>query len=186
MQAKSPGNRFVLNDYYSYPEKYESVFESYLPYLTVLVNGIYWEPKYPRLVTKAGLRKLFQTEGKPRLRVIGDITCDIEGSIECTLKATNSANPIYVYDPFKETIQDGWQGNGLVVLAVDKLPSELPREASEAFGDALLPFVPQLAAVDFLRPFDQLELPDAFRNALIAHNGQLTPEYKYLKKFIKV
>ncbi len=185
VRPKNPQDAFELQDYYRHPEKYQGRFEEYLPYLTILVNGIYWEPKYPRLVTKRYLKQMFADGKQPRLRVIGDITCDIEGSIECNLKATKSTNPIYVYDPQKETIRDGYEGHGPVVLAVDKLPSELPREASATFGEALLPFVPALAKADYNVPFPQLDIPPEFKRAVIAHDGQLTPDYKYLKEFLK-
>ncbi len=180
-----PKDRFELQDYYQHPEKYRGRFEEYLPYLTLLVNGIYWEPKYPRLVTKQFLRSWYEREKQPRLRVIGDITCDIEGSIECNLEATNSLNPIYVYNPFEEKIAYGCEGVGPVILAVDKLPSELPREASESFGKALLPFVPALARADYTVPFQALEIPPEFKRAVIAHQGQLTPNYEYLREYLE-
>ena len=182
---KSETAQFELQDYYDHPEKYIGRFESYLPHLTLLINGIYWEPRYPKLVTIKYLRRLFESGQISRLRVIGDITCDVEGSIECNLKATNSENPIYVYDPIQETIKDGYEGNGVVVLAVDKLPSELPREASQSFGEALLPFVPELASCNFGLPYEKLNIPAEFRRAVIAHYGFLTPDFKYLEKYIK-
>ncbi len=184
VRPANPNDRFDLQDYYQHPEKYVGRFEEYLPYLTLLVNGIYWEPKYPRLVTKQFLRHWYEREQQPRLRVIGDITCDIEGSIECNLEATNSLNPIYVYHPLEEKITYGWEGIGPVVLAVDKLPSELPREASESFGKALLPFVPALARADYTVPFEALEIPPEFKRAVIAHQGKLTPDYEYLQKYL--
>ncbi len=185
VRPKSPETTFELQDYYQHPEKYESRFEEYLPFLTVLVNGIYWEPRYPRLVTRAYLKQRWESGEKLPLRVIGDITCDIEGSIECNLKATRSDNPIYVYRPLQGDSVDGWEGDGIVVLAVDKLPSELPREASESFGRALLPFVPALAAADYSQPFESLDIPPEFKRALIAHQGSLTPDFRYLEKFLK-
>ncbi len=176
---------FQLQEYYDYPGRYESKFERYLPYLTILINGIYWEPRYPRLVTRKYLMDRFKSEPQPRLRVIGDITCDVNGSIECTVKATNSRNPIYVYNPLTESVQDGYEGQGVVVLAVDKLPSELPLEASRTFGKALFPFVPALAATDFHRSLSDIQLPAEFSRAIIAHQGKLSPDYKYLSELIK-
>ena len=70
---------------------------------------------------------------------------------------------------------------GPVILAVDKLPTELPREASAAFGASLEPYVPALAAADFTVPFEQLALPGDLKRALIAHEGKLTPAYAYLQ-----
>lgn len=89
---------FDLQEYYDYPERYRGVFERYLPHLDILVNCIYWEPIYPRLFSKKTVKELYE-KGEWCLKVIGDITCDVEGAIECTIKATEPGNPVYVYDP---------------------------------------------------------------------------------------
>ncbi len=155
-----------------------------MPYLNVLVNGIYWEPRYPRLVTKSYLRSLYESNPNPRLRVIGDITCDIEGSIEATLRATTIDEPVFVYEPLKDRAIDGVEGVGPVVMAVDKLPTELPRQASESFSEALFPFVVPLAETDFARDTQELDLPEEFRRAIIAHQGKLSPEFRHLSELI--
>jgi alpha-aminoadipic semialdehyde synthase len=148
------------------------------------INGIYWEPKYPRLVTKKSLSSLFEKPERLQLRVIGDISCDIEGAIECTMKATNLENPIFLYDPINDDISDGFEGRGVVMLAFDKLPSELPVEASVEFGTVLLPFVPSLARADYEISFADLHIPQEFRRAVVAHKGRLTPDYEYLFEYI--
>jgi alpha-aminoadipic semialdehyde synthase len=176
---------FELHRYYSEPDKYESRFEDYLPYLTVLVNCIYWDARYPRLVTKDWVRRAWSSGARPKLRVIGDISCDIEGSIECTLHSTEPGDPIYTYIPSDGRAASGWQGHGPVIMAVDTLPSELPREASTSFGDMLIPFVPALAGADFKKPFEELSLPDAVKRAIIVHHGDFTPGYLYMAKFIQ-
>ncbi|PIZ65248.1 MAG: hypothetical protein COY19_08210, partial [Candidatus Marinimicrobia bacterium CG_4_10_14_0_2_um_filter_48_9] len=88
---------FELQEYYRHPERYISIFDRYLQHLTVLVNCIYWKSIYPRLVTKKDIWKLYLDD--PRLKVIGDISCDIEGAVECNIGATDSGNPVYVYLP---------------------------------------------------------------------------------------
>ncbi|MCB0261047.1 MAG: hypothetical protein KDE62_15190, partial [Calditrichaeota bacterium] len=145
-----------------------------------LINGIFWTPQCPRLVTKAYLKDLFRQSGQPRLRVLGDISCDIEGSIEATVKATKSDNPVYVYDPETDSARDGVSGRGPVVMAIDILPAELPREATEFFGNALMFYIPALAAADFTQASGQLALPADFQKALIVHNGQLARDFRYL------
>lgn len=175
---------FDLEDFRKHPQHYRSKLEQYIPYLTMLVNGIYWERSYPRLITKQFLQRFYSAGETPRLRVIGDITCDPDGSIEAAVKTTNSDNPIYVYEPLTDSVRDGWEGNGPVVLAVDKLPTEIPREASIDFGKALLPFVPQLAAADYSRPVERLDICRPFQNALIAHRGELTPRFTYLHEYV--
>ncbi|MCB2203728.1 hypothetical protein KQI65_03200 [bacterium] len=175
---------FELQEFYDMPERYRSIFEQYLPYLSMMINGIYWEPRYPRLVTIEAAKTLWSGTQKPRLRVIGDITCDIDGSVQLTVKETNALNPVFVYEPKSGQVRDGHQGDGPVILAVDKLPTELPREASTAFGAALLPHVPVLAAADLTVPFEALQLPPALKNAIIAHRGRLTPEFTYLQEYL--
>jgi alpha-aminoadipic semialdehyde synthase len=180
----SPDVSFELQDYYNHPEKYSGVFERYVPHLTVLVNAIYWTERYPRLVTKDYLRELFGAEGAPRLKVIGDISCDVEGAIECTIKSTEPGDPIYVYDPSTGQAVDGHEGPGVVIMAVDILPSELPREASTDFSRVLKPFIPALARCDFSASFEECNLPPEIKRAVIVYQGQLTPDYQYIQEFL--
>ncbi len=175
---------FELQDYYSNPQKYRSRFESYLPHLTVLVNCIYWDLRYPRLVTLDYLKQAYSIPHPPPLRVIGDISCDIEGSIQCTVKSTDPGNPVYVYNPVDSNITDGWKGCGPVIMAVDNLPCELAKEASESFSKVLTPFIQQLAQVDYRVPFEKLNIPGELHRGLILHNGELIPEYKHLSKYL--
>jgi alpha-aminoadipic semialdehyde synthase len=179
------GAAFDLQEYYDHPERYRGVFEDHLPHLTLLVNCIYWEPRYPRLVTRKWLEARYREDEPRRLRVIGDITCDVAGSIECTVALPDLDEPIYVYDPLTGAIHPGAAGKGPVVLAHDRLPTELPREASAAFGEALLPFVGALAGADYTRPLDALDLPAEFRRAVIAHQGDLAPDFRYLRPHLE-
>lgn len=177
------GNAFSLSHYITHPEEYENHFETLLPFIHVLVNGIYWDERYPRLVTKQWLKNNFGTKACS-LQTIGDITCDPLGSIECTVKATPIEDPVFVYDPNSGTHRMGFEGNGVCVMAVDILPSELPREASEHFSSALSPFMKSLAKADFSLPLEQLSLPEEISKAIIAHKGKLAPDYTYLKEFL--
>ena len=179
----SPKDRFELQDFYDHPEKYRGKFESYVPYLTLIVNCIYWEENYPRLVTNEYLKQLYGA-GQPRLRVIGDISCDIEGAIECTVRSTEPDEPVFVYNPFTGEATDGYEGEGPVVMAVDILPSELPRDASVDFSAVLQEFIPAIAKADFSVPFEQLELPLEIKRAVIAYHGELTPDYRYIEEFL--
>ena len=175
-----PGAMFDLQEYYTHPERYRAAFETYLPHLSVLVNAIYWEPRYPRLITKDYLRWAWDT-GNSRLLVIGDISCDIDGAIECTVKSTEPGEPDFVYHPLTGAEQDGVEGEGVLVMAVDILPAELPRDASDYFAGVLLPYVPALAAADYSVSFDDLMLPPEIKRAVIVHRGKLTPSYAYLQ-----
>jgi len=184
--VKPKGNYpFELQDYYQFPEKYYPVAENFLPYLSILINGIFWTPRYPRFITRKFLERLYGGKSRPKLQVIGDITCDINGSIEGTVKATDSENPVYVYDPVQGQAIDGFEGQGPVVMAVYNLPAELPLESSTFFSQGLKNYVPLIALADFSKPFDQLELDPVIKNAVIVYKGELTPDYKYLENYIK-
>jgi alpha-aminoadipic semialdehyde synthase len=179
-----PNGRFDLQDYYQHPQRYEGRFADYVPHLSVLVNGIYWDARCPRLVTKEHLRLLFAQGSKPRLRVIGDISCDVEGSIECTVRATSPDEPIFVYDPLTATATPGHEGRGVVVLAVDNLPCELPRASSVYFSSVLKDYVPAIVTADYGGDFQALELPPEIKRAVIVHRGELTPDYRYLQQYV--
>ena len=179
-----PGKAFVLQEYYDHPERFEGMFEQYIPHLTVLMNCMYWDDRYPRIVTKDYLEKLF-SQGEPKLTVIGDVTCDPDGSVECTHKGTEIEDPVFVYNPFTRQPTMGFRGEGLLVMAVDILPSELPRESSQAFSDALAGFMPDIAKADFEVPFAELKLPLPVKNGMILHNGELTPHHQYMKEYLK-
>lgn len=178
-----PSARFDLQDYYDHPDKYHSIFSKHLPYLSLLANCIYWDGRYPRLVTKSQLWDLYAS-GEPKLKVVGDISCDVDGSIEFTVKSSTPDSPVYVYDPATDKVSDGVKGHGPVVLAVDFLPCELPRESSLAFGEALMPFVPEIARADYTVDFERCGLSHAIKGAMIVYHGQLTPPYRYIQEYL--
>lgn len=177
------GKPFDLDEYYTHPERYESNFEKYLPHLSILVNGIYWDTKYPRLVTKKYMEKAFR-QGRPKLVVIGDISCDVNGSVEFTHKGTSIDDPVFVYNPFTQKPSAGFKGEGMLVMAVDILPSELPKDSSEYFSRVLCDYIEPIAKADYTLPYEEICLPAPIKKALILHNGQLTPPYRYLDKFV--
>jgi len=96
-----------------------------------------------------------------------------------------SPDPVYVYDIKSGDQLMGFKGEGPLVMAVDNLPTELPREASEAFGEALIPFVYAMGACDYSEPFESLDLPAEVKRAVIAHAGKLAPDFEMLKKYLK-
>jgi saccharopine dehydrogenase (NAD+, L-lysine forming) len=183
LSRKKDGSTFELQDYYTHPEKYENDFEQYIPHLSILMNCMYWDTRYPRIVTKKFLKDLY-SKGNPKLTVIGDVTCDPDGSVECTHKGTEIEDPVFVYDPATDKPTMGFKGNGILVMAVDILPSELPMDASQAFADALFPFVKDIATADYDVPTEELALPQAIKKALILHKGKLTPDYKYIQQYL--
>ena len=181
LAAPADGSAFDDASYRSYPERFRGRLHDWLPHLHVLIHGVFWTERYPRFVTRQQVRDLWRA-GQRRLRVIGDITCDIDGSIELTVKATQPDKPTYVYRPEHDDFVDGLDGEGVCVLAVDNLPCELPRDASDQFSRSLRPFVAALALADYDVSFAELNLPDEIRRAVVTHRGELTPAYRYLDK----
>jgi len=178
-----PNQKFDLSDYYNHPEKYKNQFEKYPEHLTILMNCMYWDDRYPRILTKDFIEKLHSTH-KQKLKVVGDVTCDPDGSIEFTHKGTVIQDPVFVYDPINREPTMGFEGDGITVMAVDILPSELPRESSESFGEALHRFIPAIAQADYDQDFESLNLPAEIKRALILHQGELTPDYQYLEEYL--
>jgi len=180
-----PAAPFDLDDYYHHPEKYRSRFGQYVPCLTLIINAVYWDNRYPRLITKEYLKNLFTEKVRPRLRIIGDISCDVEGAVECTVRTTTPDAPVYVYNPLTGETIDGAGGKGVVVMAVDNLPCEFPRESSLDFSKHLKPFIPAMVQADYTVDFLKCTLPEPVKKAVIVYKGKLTPDYTYMNDFLK-
>jgi alpha-aminoadipic semialdehyde synthase len=182
VEPVSSKDSFDLKDYYQNPVKYKSIFEKYVPDLSILVNCIYWDNRYPRLVTKDFVKQRYEDEW--RLQIIGDISVDINGAIEFTEKATTPDNPVFVYNPFTDAIKDGFIGEGVIVMGVDNLPCELPRESSISFSKILHTFVPSILKADFNVEFESCKLPPEIKRGVILYRGKLTPNYQYMDKYL--
>jgi saccharopine dehydrogenase (NAD+, L-lysine forming) len=176
---------FDLQDYYAHPEKYESKFENYLPLLSILVNCIYWTEKYPRLVSKEYLKNRTILESNLNLQVIGDISCDIDGSIQITNKATKPDDAYYTYFAETDRFENGIRPLGITVMAVDNLPCEFPRESSVEFSAVLRDFVDAISGADFKQKPETMNLPFAIQKALILQQGSFSNDYQYMKDFVK-
>ncbi|MCP4552675.1 MAG: hypothetical protein GY834_11675 [Bacteroidetes bacterium] len=174
---------FELNHYYEHPEAYKNAFEKYVPHLSILMNCMYWDDRYPRILTKDFLSAICENNDQ-KLKVIGDVTCDPDGSIECTHIGTEIENPVFVYNPKTRKPTMGFKGEGILIMSVDILPSELPRESSVGFGDALFEYVKPIASADYQVPFELLDLPDPIKNAVIIHRGELTPDFEYINQYL--
>jgi len=184
MVRRQEDGGFELQEYYKHPQRYESIFERYLPRLNVLVNCIYWTEDYPRLVTRDYLRDAATLSSNPTLQVIGDISCDIEGSIEICREATMPDAPCYTYHPGEDGFTDGVDRLGVTVMAVDNLPCEFPREASGDFSAILKDYVMPILGIDFSKSLDETKLDPVARRALILHGGRLTEPYAYIEDFL--
>lgn len=172
---------FNLQEYFAKPEEYESNFDQYIPHLDVLVNCILWTNNNPRLITKDYLAK----NPSVKLKVIGDISCDLNGGIEITHDVTDPANPCYTYFPKIEKYEDGINKDGITVMAIDNLPCEFPKEASAEFSHVLKNYVYEIYHADFEKSIDEIELSYPIKKALIVHKGKLTKDYLYINQYLQ-
>ena len=165
------GKPFDLKEFFSKPQQFICDFKKWYSITDVMINAIYWDPRAPRYFT---LEEMCLPEF--RIKVIGDISCDINGSVPATLRATTIADPVMGYDPRtrKETVP--FQPNSIDIMAIDNLPNELPRDASESFGNVMADrVIPEL-----LKPRSEM-----IERATIAKDGDLTGRFEYLRGFLE-
>ncbi|MGD9015419.1 MAG: hypothetical protein PVI33_05300 [Candidatus Omnitrophota bacterium] len=174
---------FYFEEYLQHPERFESNMDIYLPYLNMFVHTSYWDSRYPRIVTKEMIHRLWGKKNF-RLQFIADISCDINGSIELTYKTTNQNNPLFTYDPKRQSFSDGYKLDGITILASDNLPSELPRDSSQHFSSLVRDYVYQIAAHGVRDITNHTAIPKEIRQAVITQSGRLTPRFNYLKKYL--
>lgn len=164
------------------PELYETNLDKVIPFISILMNCIVWSPRYPRALPKDLIKYVYKNH--KTLKAIGDITCDPNGSIEFS-KETWIDNPVYVYNPMDETLKDGFEGEGVIVMAVTNLPCEFSADASEQFSKDLLPFLKGIVKADYKNSLSESQLPPEIQRAVILWKGKFTKEFDYMKNFIR-
>ena len=179
---RKDGAKFQLLNYYKHGSEYRSRMEQYLPYCSVYVNAIYWAPGYPVFLKQEEMARMQGPQ--QRLIIIGDITCDIGGSVQATLKSTEPDNPIFIYNAKTGGMVDGLEGEGYADCAVDNLPCEFAREASDYFSSTLMPFMERMLNADYTKGLKHTGLPPEIARACIAHHGKLEPAFKYLYEYL--
>jgi len=160
----------VRSDLYKNPSLFESCLPDYLDDTDILITGHFYDSNAPYLLKKDQFKN-----NNSKLKVVADISCDIDGPIGCTIKPSTIADPIYGYNPITEKEDDYTKDNVIAVMAVDNLPCELPRDASKFFGNELIAtFFPNLIN-------DRINM---INGATITKNGQLNDGFEYLKDYI--
>ena len=154
--------------FHQFPDQYESTFMRFARVADILIAGAYWDQRAPLLFSRQDLK-----QDDFSIRLISDITCDINGSIPCTVKSTNIYDPAYDFNPFTEDIESPFSDSrNITVMAIDNLPCEIPRSASEDFGNQLIRNVlPEL----FQKPYGEL-----IQRCAMTENGSLTASFEYL------
>ena len=111
-----------------------------------------------------------------KIKVVADISCDIDGPVATTIRPSTIADPIYGYDPLTETEVDYKNPPAIAVMAVDNLPCELPRDASIGFGEAFVKYV--------IPAFFNGDEDGVLERARMTKNGKLTKRYSYLQDYV--
>ena len=169
---KNSDGKIFDNDFYSNPSNYESDFQKFYQQTDILIATAYWNPKAPLLFTKEETQR-----HDFKIKVIADITCDINGSIPTTVQASTIAEPFYDFNPQTLHVAPPFSNSqNITVMAVDNLPCEMPRDASIDFGNDLINRVlPSLLVAD---------TEQIIENALVTKQGYLTQNFSYLEEYV--
>jgi saccharopine dehydrogenase (NAD+, L-lysine forming) len=168
---RKDGENFDLMHFFNHPEMYENAFLPFTEVTDILIAAAFWDPKAPVLFTAEDMK--FPPF---RIRVISDITCDIEGSIPSTKRAATIEDPYYDYNPESGELEPAFSSlKNVTVQAVDNLPCELPKDASLDFGRNLIDKVfPSLFGED---------TDGIVERSSITKDGKLTKRFSYLQDF---
>lgn len=171
--ARNDGGSFSWDHFTQNPSAYHSDFMRWARQADVLVCAHFWAPEAPVYLSQENL-----ADPTLRIRFIGDITCDIQGSIKSTLRASTHAAPYYDYNPITGQEEPAFStASNISVMAVDTCPNALALDTSAYFGDMLMQHV--------LTPLLKREHSNIIQRATILENGTLTPKFNYLEPFAK-
>jgi hypothetical protein len=163
-------HNFDLNDFFKHPEHFVSKFNPFTKVTDLYISAHYWDPRSPRMFSIEDMQA-----PDFRISVIADITCDINGSVPTTIRSCTISNPFYGYNIVKQSEDLPFTKDTICIMAVDNLPCELPRDASDDFGKDL---------TDRVLPYLFQNDPDrVIERATICKDGRLTPPFEYLKDY---
>ena len=166
------GKEFEKNHFYKNPADYKSTFEPFTRRADLMINGIYWDNQAPAFFTQEDM-----TKNSFNIKVIADITCDIVpvSSIPSTIDASTIADPIFGFDPKTGQKTKPFGDDVVDMMTIDNLPNELPRDASQAFGNQFISnILPELLNPD----------SDVIKRATVTENGDLSPNFEYLRGYL--
>ena len=168
---RKDGVRGNKANFFAHPEEYKSNFFRFAKVTDFYIAGHFYGQGAPYLFTREDAK---QPDFK--IRVVADVSCDIDGPVASTIRPSTIADPIYGYDPKSESETDFKITNAIAVMAVDNLPCELPRDASEGFGEAFIKNV--------IPAFFNGDKDGVLQRARMTQNGKLTERYAYLQDYV--
>jgi alanine dehydrogenase len=158
-------------DFTSHPEAYVSDFEKFTKVTDIYIAGHFYANGAPMILTQEMLNAK-----DCKIRVVADISCDVNGPIACTLRSSTIAEPIYGYWPGENKEVDVFHPAAIVVMSVDNLPCEIPKDASEGFGEQFMEHV--------IPAFFNGDKDGILERAKITEKGKLTPKFSYLQDYV--
>ena len=158
-------------DFFTNPQEYKSNFFRFAKVTDFYIAGHFYGDGAPYLYTREDVKRQ-----DFKIKVVADVSCDIDGPVATTIKPSTIADPIYGYDPVSETETDFRNPEAIAIMAVDNLPAELPRDASNGFGEAFSKHV--------IPAFFNGDKDGILKRARMTSNGKLTSRYSYLQDYV--
>lgn len=165
------GQVIDFKDFVAHPDEYVSDFEKFTKVSDIYFAGHFYAAGAPMILTRDMLNA-----SDCKLRVVADISCDVNGPIACTLRSSTIAEPIYGYFPLEDREVEVFHPASVVVMAVDNLPCEIPKDASEGFGEQFMEHV--------IPAFFNDDKDGILKRAKITENGKLTERFSYLQDYV--
>ena len=165
------GKPFDKQDFYANPQLYTSNFERFTKVSDIFMAGHFYGNGAPVILSKEMLKA-----PDNKIKVVADISCDVDGPVACTLKASTIAQPFFGYYPSEHKEVDFMHPGAIIVMSVDNLPCELPKDASEGFGEMFLQHV--------IPAFYNNDKDGILQRAKITENGKLTERFAYLQDYV--
>lgn len=165
------GQKLDTKDFYKNPSEYESDFERFTKVADIYISGHFHANAAPQILSQ----KMLQANDCA-IKIVADVSCDVNGPIACTLRASTIEDPLYGYLPSENKEVDVFHPAAIVVMAVDNLPCELPKDASEGFGEMFTQHV--------ISAFFNNDADGILARAKMTENGVLTERFSYLQDYV--
>ena len=159
------------NDFYKNPQEYISDFERFTKVANMYIAGHFYDNKAPKILTQEMLNA-----PNCKIQIVADISCDVNGPIACTIKASTIADPFFGYLPSTNEEVSYKHPASIMVMSVDNLPCELPKDASIGFGE--------MFSKNVIPAFFNEDKDGILERAKITENGKLTPRFSYLEDYV--
>jgi len=169
---RKDGQKLDNSDFYNNPQDYVSDFGRFARVADIFMAGHFYGNNAPVILTRDMLR-----DKDNRIKVVADISCDVDGPIACTVRSSTIADPFYGYSPSEDAEVDMNHPAAIVVMAVDNLPCELPKDATEGFGEMFLEYV--------IPAFYNNDKDGILNRARITEKGHLTDRFRYLDGYVE-